>query len=203
MSPPAGYSPLFDPQWHYVEKVSLEAFTADDWATMNRQRSAYYAAEQGRHVLRLLSASAQDATFGYRVNNYRHCLQSATMAMRDGLDEETVVVALLHDVGFTACPTSHGDFAAALLRPYVSERHVWMLERHAIFQDVHAPTLPGVDPDARERWRGHPHFAWAEAFVAKYDQAACDPDYDEAPLETFVPMVRRIFARPPRRTVPD
>jgi len=196
MSAPAGRSPLLDPDWRYVEHLSLEAFGPDDWATLNRQRSDYQGRDQARQALRLLAASRDDATFGYMVNNYRHCLQSATRAMRDGQDEETIVVALLHDIGFVACPPSHGEFAAALLGPYVSERSHWMLQRHAIFQDVHAPHQPGVDPNARERWRGHPHFEWSAQFVARYDQAACDPAYDEAPLEAFEPMVRRVFSEP-------
>jgi predicted HD phosphohydrolase len=202
MATPAGYSSLLDPQWRYIEKVSLEDFSAADWATMNRQRADYQAAEQAGQILRMLAGSRDDATFGYMVNNYRHCLQSATMAMRDDHDEETVVVALLHDIGFIACPAAHGEFAAALLGGYVADRHYWMLQRHAIFQDIHSPNFPGVDVNARERWRGHPHFEWAAEFVAQYDQAACDPNYDEAPLEVFVPMVRRIFARTPRRRIP-
>jgi len=39
------------------------------------------------------------------VNNYRHSLQSAIMALRDGLSEEDVVVCLLHDIGFS--PPDH------------------------------------------------------------------------------------------------
>jgi predicted HD phosphohydrolase len=199
----ARYSPLLKPEWQHIEKVSLEDFTPTDWSTMNRQRAEYYAEEQAKQVLRLLADSRDDTTFGYMVNNYRHSVQSATMAMRDGRDEETIVVALLHDVGFIACPRSHGEFAAALLGSYVDDKHYWMLQRHAIFQDIHSPHFPGVDRHARERWRGHPHFEWAAEFVAKYDQAACDPRYDEAPLEIFEPMVRRVFARPPRTRVPD
>ena len=126
------------------------------------------------------------------------------MALRDGLDEEDVVVCLLHDIGFVVCPDTHGDFAASLLAPYVSERNHWMLQRHPVFQQLHAPHLPGCDRHARERWRGHPHFEWAATFVEKYDQAAADPDYDCAPLSVFEPMVYRLFARPPvRRPLPD
>ncbi len=191
-------SPLLRPDWHYVEKISLEDFTAADWAVMNRQRAVYQAEQQARQVLRMLVESRDDPTFGYMVNNYRHCLQSATMAMRDRHDEDTVVVALLHDIGFIACPKSHGEFAAALMGAYVEDRHYWMLQRHAIFQDLHAPTFPGVDPHARDRWRGHPHFEWAATFVAKYDQDATDPNYDCAPIEVFEPMVRRFFAKTPR-----
>lgn len=202
MNTPIGYSPLLDPSWGYIEKISQEDFTAIDWARMDRQRAEYYAKRQTIEVLRMLTAAIDDPSFGYMVNNYRHSLQSATMVMRDGHDEETIVVALLHDVGFTACPASHGEFAAALLRPYVHEKHTWMLERHAIFQDIHAPHRPGVDLNGRDRWRGHAHFEWAAEFVAKYDQDAVDPNYDCAPIAVFEPMVRRVLARTPKRFPP-
>lgn len=191
-------SPLLRPDWAYVEKVDLEDFRAADWALLNRQRGVYQAAEQARQVLRLLECAQHDPTFGYLVNNYRHSLQSATMALRDGLDEETVVVALLHDVGFTVCPDAHGEFSAALLGAYVSDRHWWMLRHHTIFQQVHLHEYPGLDPNERERWRGHPHFEWTATFVAKYDQNATDPDYECLPLAAFEPMVTRVFARTPR-----
>ncbi|MES2911864.1 MAG: phosphohydrolase [Pseudomonadota bacterium] len=198
-TPPASYSPLLQPDWVHVEKIALEDFTAADWATLNQQRDVYYRQEQAKQVLRMLAASEHDPSFGYMVNNYRHSLQSATMALRDGLDEEDVVVCLLHDIGFVACPATHGEFAAELLGGYVSDRNYWMLQRHAIFQNVHSPQLPGVNMNERERWRGHPHFEWAATFVEKYDQAACDPDYDCASLATFEPMVQRLFSKRPKR----
>ena len=196
MNEPKQYTVLADSGWCYIEKISLEDFSSEDWAHLERQRAAYLAQQQASQVLRLLGASERDPSFGYMVNNYRHSLQSATMALRDGRSEEDVVVALLHDVGFTICPMLHGDFAACLLGAYVSERNHWMLQHHATFQNLHAPNLPGVDPDERERWRGHPHFDWTAEFVARYDQAACDPNYRCEPLATFVPMVRGIFSRP-------
>lgn len=195
---PLASSPLKEPGWRYIDKPALDEFRAEDWAILNRQRGPYMAAEQARQALRALSESKDDTTFGYRINNYLHCLQSATMAMRDGRDEETVVVALFHDLGFITCPDTHGEFAAAFLGGYISEANRWMLRRHAIFQQVHVEGYPGLDRDARERWRGHPHFEWTAEFVAKYDQNAIQPDYDTAPIEVFEPMVRRLFARPPR-----
>ena len=192
-------SPLLRSDWQYVEATSIEAFRAADWEILDRQRTQYYAEEQARQVLRMLCASRDHTSFGYAVNNYRHCLQSATLAMRDGLGDEDVVVALLHDIGFVACPESHGEFAAALLGAYVSERNVWMLRHHAIFQDFHCPELARVEHNARDRWRGQPHFEWTARFVARYDATAIDPDYDSAPIEVFEPLVKRIFARAPRQ----
>ncbi len=196
-------SPLADSAWRYLDKIPLEELSREDWVLLEGQRAAYLARYQAEQVLRLLSAGEHDPCFGYQVNNYRHCLQSATMVLRDGLSEEDVVVALLHDVGFIACPMLHGDFAASLLGAYVSERNHWMLRHHATFQNLHSPHMPGVNQHERERWRGHPHFDWTAEFVARYDQTAADPNYPCEPLQTFVPMVERIFARKPvdRRSI--
>lgn len=192
-------SPLLRPDWAYIDKPALEDYRAADWARLNAQKRVYFPAQQASQALEMLSASKEAPSYGYQINNYLHCLQSATMVLRDGHDEETVVVALFHDIGFVVCPHSHGEFAAAMMAPYISERSRWMLERHAIFQQKHFHEYPGqVDPDERERWRGHPHFDWTAEFVEKYDQNAIRLDYDTASIEVFVPMVRRFFARPPR-----
>ena len=202
---PAGQrSRLAEPGWGYVEAGNLEDFTVGDWALMNGQRAPYLAAEQARQALQMLAVQKDAPSFGYQINNYEHCLQSATMAMRDDQDEETIVVSLFHDLGFVTCNDSHGAFAAELLRAFVSERCVWTLQRHMIFQAVHCPTFPGVDVDAREKWRSHPHFEWAAEWVRKYDIGTIVAEIENAPLSVFEPMVQRVFARPPRPSaLPD
>ena len=191
-------SPLARSTWQYVNKNSLDEFDAADWQLLDGQRAVYIATEQSRQVLNMLLASRDDPSFGYAVNNYRHCLQSATLVMEAGLDEETVVVALLHDIGFITCPDSHGEFAAALMGPYISDANHWMLRHHAVFQNHHVHGRADIDRDARERWRDHPHFDWTAQFVDKYDQGAIRADFVEAPIEEFEPMVKRLFARAPR-----
>ena len=112
--------------------------------------------------------------------------------------KKTIVVSLLHDIGFIACPASHGEFSAALLRPYVSERNAWMLEHHAIFQEYHCHENPNVpDRHRRERWRDHPHFEWTAEWVARFDQNTQAADYPSEPIEAFEPLVRQVFARTP------
>jgi predicted HD phosphohydrolase len=199
MSEKADLSPLLRPDWKHLEPDELEGFGAEDWALLESQRAPYLAEQQAVQALALLGASAGAPTFGYRINNYRHCLQSATLAERDGQDEETVVVALFHDLGFIVCPENHGAFAAALLGPHISEANEWMLRHHAVFQQVHIHDHPACDPDEREQWRGHPFFNWTARFVERYDQNAIRPDYDTAPLAHFEPLVRRLFQRWPRR----
>ena len=78
----------------------------------------------------------------------------------------------------------------------------WMVRRHAVFQALHCHDLPGTDPSGREQWRGHPHFEYAAEWVRKYDICSLDPNYENAPLEEFVPMVKRIFAREPNNLFP-
>ncbi len=200
----ADRSPLLEPGWRYVEAPRLDAFRRGDWELLARQRQVFDAGQQAAHALRLLEATAADPGFGYQVNNYRHSIQAATAAMQDGRDEEYVVVTLFHDVGFTICPNSHGAFAAAMLAPYVSDASRWILERHQIFQSHHCHDHPdeAVDPDGRDRWRGHEHFAATAEFVERYDITTIAAGLPEAPIAVFAPMVARILARPPRRILP-
>lgn len=191
-------SPLLRPDWHYLEPDSLEEFRAADWARLDSQRGPYLAEQQARQALEMLAASESAPTFGYQINNFQHCLQSATLAVADGCDEESVVVALFHDLGFIVTPERHGAFAAELLGPYIGPANEWMLRHHALFQQVHAREHPTVDRDARERWRGHPHFEWTARFVERYDQNAIQAALPILPLQAFEPLVFRLFARPPR-----
>lgn len=188
-----GYSPLGHSDWLYVETQSIENFTVSDWKTLEVQRDQYISQLKTQHLLRLLTVSAGDASFGYRVNMYQHALQSATMALRDGLSDEDVVVALFHDVGYITSYSNHGEFASALLGAHISERNHWMLKNHAVFQNYHAHHLPGIDRHEREMWRGHPHFDWTAEFVRVYDQATCDPHYLSEPIDTFIPIIDRLL----------
>jgi len=43
--------------------------------------------------------------------------------------------------------------------------------------------------------QAHPCYERAIEFCEKYDQSSFDPAYENLPLDAFVPMVRRIFAR--------
>jgi predicted HD phosphohydrolase len=195
-------SQLFDPASQYVGPSRLDEFTLADWNLLAAQRPPYQAALQASQALRLLAASKDDPSFGYHVNNYRHCVQAATLALADGRDDDYVAAALLHDIGFIACPTSHGRFAAQLLAPYVDERMVWIVERHADFQAHHYNEHPSADRRARERWRGHPYFEAAAEFVHRYDQCTVDAEAKEEALSTFEPILQRVFARPPRALPP-
>ncbi len=196
----AKITPLMTPGWSYVDKPSLDSFTAADWALLDRQREPYLAARRADQVLAMFATLRDQPSFGYAISMYRHGVQTATMMLQDGHDEETVVVGLLHDFAYDFCVETHGAAAAALIGPFASERNEFLLRTHQAFQSLHCATHPACDPNERDQWRGHPHFAWVAAFVARYDQVAINADGPEMPLEAFRPMVHRFFARPPRIT---
>lgn len=168
--------------------------TAEEYAVILAQGEATKQAHLADNLLNLLRAM-KGPKLGYAIDRYEHSLQSATRALRDGADEETVVCALLHDIGDTIAPDNHSQVAAAILRPYVSEKNYWILLHHGLFQGYYYYDKIGKDPNARERLRGHPYFDDCVQFCERWDQCAFDPDYENLPLEHFEPMVRRLFAR--------
>ncbi|MDH3419600.1 MAG: HD domain-containing protein [Gammaproteobacteria bacterium] len=189
---------LLRPDWRYVETFNMDDFRRDDWAVLNNQRDEYLRTELPRQVLGMLKASAHAPTFGYAINNFEHCLQTALLLYQDDYDEETIVAGLLHDLGFIVCPHDHGSFAASLLRPFLSEKNLWMLEHHEIFQRIHLHEYQESEDhefvNARERWRGHPYFDWTAKFVERYDIVAINPEIESPPLEFFEPMVYRVLS---------
>jgi predicted HD phosphohydrolase len=183
-----------------VERVSfirMKDGTAEDYRLIGR---TFAAAELplADEVLEQF-AKTDLVDIGMRVDRREHALQSATRAFRAGESEEMVVACLLHDIGDTLAPYNHPELAAAILRPYVSERVCWVVAHHGLFQTHYYNHHFGRDPNARDVYRGHPHYQACVDFCENYDQNCFDPAYDSMPLEAFEPMVRRLFARVPDR----
>lgn len=168
--------------------------TAEDWAIIG---GAFRGFANGLPDRILTHLKLLNGDFGgFAIDRLQHSLQTATRARRDGRGEDYVVMALLHDIGDTLGSYNHPEIAAAILRPFVSEELHWIADRHGAFQGYYFFHHLGLDRDAREAHRGHPHFEACAEFCEKYDQAAFDPAYDAAPLAFFEPMLRRVFARP-------
>ena len=170
--------------------------TAEDYALLGALEEQELRGFPDR-VLGWLS-TMDDEAGGYQVTRLEHSLQAATRAHRAGADEETVVCALLHDIGDYLAPANHSEVAAAMLRPYVSDRNYWVIKHHGVFQGVYYFQHTGADPDARDRWRDHPYYQDTVDFCADYDQVSFDPTYPSEPLSFFEPMVRRVLAEPRR-----
>ena len=134
---------------------------------------------------------------GYKVSRLEHSLQTASRALRDGASEEMIVASLLHDIGDELAPNNHSEFAAAILKPFVSEKTTWIIEKHGIFQMYYYAHHYNHNRDERKKYSDHPYFESCANFCEKWDQASFDPNYETIPLKDFEPMVRRIFGRDP------
>ena len=174
----------------------MERSTAEDWVAIGTCFGpfAQHLPDRILDHLRLLAGDHG----GFAVDRLTHSLQTATRAHRAGEDEEYVVCALLHDIGDTLGSFNHADIAAAIVRPFVSEQNLWMVEKHAIFQGYYFFHHIGLDRNMRDRFRGHPYFEATARFCEIYDSPAFDPAGETMPLDAFEPMVRRVFFAPKR-----
>ena len=138
----------------------------------------------------------QGDRLGYQIDRYDHSLQSATRAERDGADEETIVCALLHDIGDVLSPDNHSQVVAAILQPFISERNFWVLKHHGLFQGYYYFHHINKDRNIREKFKDHQFYQACVDFCFQWDQCSFDPNYDNLPLEHFEPMVRRVMSEP-------
>jgi predicted HD phosphohydrolase len=168
--------------------------TAEDYALLDRKFDEYnvHLADRLMEALDGLKGSIA----GYQVTRYEHSVQGATRAHRDGRDEEYIVATLLHDIGDELAPWTHGEMTAAIMKPFIRPELVWMVKYHGVFQLYYYAHHSGGDRNVRDRWKDSPHYDLTVEFCELYDQNCFDPDYDSLPIETFEPMVRRVFAEP-------
>ena len=130
----------------------------------------------------------------YQISRLEHCLQTATRAEADGADEETIVCALLHDIGDAIAPLNHSQVAAAMLRPYISDRNYWIIQHHGLFQGYYWMEYYDQDKNTRDMYKDHPFYQDCIDFCANWDQCSFDPSFESRPLTYFKPMLERLFA---------
>jgi predicted HD phosphohydrolase len=173
---------------------SMETSTEADWAIIREESAPFQRALPDRLIAHLKLLEGDYG--GFPVDRYTHSLQTATRALRDGRDDEYVVCALLHDIGDTLGPANHFDIAAAILKPFVSEENLWMVQHHGIFQGYYFFHHLGLDRNMRDRFQGHPHYERTAEFCALYDNPAFDPKAETLPIGEFDNALRNVFAKP-------
>ena len=148
---------------------------------------------------RLLKYLASQTTTleGYQITRLEHSLQAATRAYKNGESEEMVVATLLHDIGDDLAPMNHSQYAASIIRPYVSEKTYWIILHHGLFQTYYSAHHLGGDRNARDKFKDHKYYQDTVDFCEKYDQSSFDPNYKSMSLKEFEPMVKKIFDRKP------
>ena len=181
-----------------MKKVSFAEMkngTKDDYLLLDRHEKNF-ASKTADRILKFMSGLTETLE-GYQISRLEHSLQSATRAHKNGESEEMVVAALLHDIGDELAPMNHSEYAAAILKPYVSERTHWIVEKHGEFQMFYYAHHLGGDKNKRDKYKGHKYYQATIDFCEKYDQNSFDPNYKSLPLDFFKPMVKKIFSRKP------
>ena len=181
-----------------MKKVSFTEMkhgTKDDYLFLEKHENDFESRTADR-ILKFMS-NLNNTLEGYQVSRLEHSLQTATRALNDKVDDEMVVAALLHDIGDELAPLNHSEYAAAVLKPYVSEKTHWIVEKHGEFQMYYYAHHLGADRFKREKYKDHKYYQATVDFCEKYDQCSFDPNYKSMRLKDFEPMVRNIFSRKP------
>ena len=134
---------------------------------------------------------------GYQVTRLEHSLQTATRALNDKADEEMIVAALFHDIGDELAPLNHSEYAGTVLKPYVSEKTHWIIEKHGEFQMYYYAHHLGDNRNQRDKYKGHKYYKDTIDFCENWDQKSFDPNFKSMSLKEFEPFVKKIFSRKP------
>jgi len=182
-----------------VSFTEMEKGTKEDYLLLNKHEKKFIEGTADR-VIKFMSGLTKTLE-GYKINRLEHSLQTATRALNDKADEEMIVAALLHDIGDEIAPLNHSELAASVLKPFVSEKTRWIIEKHGLFQSYYYNHHYQEDRNLRDKYIGHQYYEATINFCHKWDQASFDPNYDTIPLEEFIPMVGRIFNRDPYKNL--
>ena len=178
-----------------VNFTEMKNGTKDEYLLLDEYEQDYIKGTADR-ILKFMKGLTQTLE-GYKITRLEHSLQTATRAYNDKADEEMIVAALVHDIGDELAPLNHSEYAAAVLKPYVSEKTHWIIQKHGEFQMYYYAHHLGADRFKREKYKDHKYYQDTINFYEKYDQCSFDPEYKSMSLEEFAPMVKRIFARKP------
>ena len=151
--------------------------------------------------------------FRYRFGPSMHLLQSARLAMKNGVSEKVVLACLLHDIAIAGFIRSdHGYWSAQLLEPYVDEEVAWGIRYHQalrFFPDESVGyrypelylKLFGADyvpePHIQDAYRYARDHKWymTSRLITVNDLYSFDPNV-KVDLDEFTDVVGRHFRQP-------
>jgi hypothetical protein len=201
-----------------VKAVLYESGGIDPAAPRSRPTEAERA---GRHFLmrpdprlqRMPDKPTLIDFFHYRFGPAAHLLQSARLALKDGLPEKTVLACLLHDLAvFGFIRSDHGYWGAQLIEPYVDEEVSWAVRAHQALRFYPDESVGYEYPEAYVRmfgadYRPDPYIdrdyqaarnhRWymSARLVTLYDFYAFDPSV-KVEIEEFTDIIGRNFHQP-------
>ena len=151
--------------------------------------------------------------FTYRFGPANHMMQSARLALKNGVSEKVVLACLVHDIAIAGfIRGDHGYWAAQLLEPYVDEEVSWAIRYHQAlrffpdesvgyrYPDMYV-TLFGpdykVEPYIARDYRYARDHKWymTARLICVNDLYSFDPTV-QVQLEEFTDIVGRNFKQP-------
>ena len=169
--------------------------TKEDYLLLNKHEKKYIEGTADR-LIKFMSGLSNTLE-GYQVTRLEHSLQTATRALNDKAEEEMIVAALFHDIGDELAPLNHSEYAGTVLKPYVSEKTHWIIEKHGEFQMYYYAHHLGDNRNNRDKYKGHKYYKDTVDFCKNWDQKSFDPNYKSLTLKDFEPYVKRIFSKTP------
>ena len=178
-----------------VKFTEMKYGTKDEYLLLDKHEQKYIE-ETADRILKFMSG-LNSTLKGYKITRLEHSLQTATRAFHDKADEEMIVAALLHDIGDELAPVNHSEYAASVLKPYVSEKTHWIIEKHGEFQMYYYAHHLDKNKNQRDKYKNHKYYDDTVYFCEKWDQMSFDPSFKSLKLKDFSPLVKKIFSRKP------
>tara|TARA_B100002052_G_scaffold192802_1_gene175771 strand:- start:81 stop:635 length:555 start_codon:yes stop_codon:yes gene_type:complete len=181
-----------------MEKVKFKQMkdgTKEEYLLLDKHEKKYIEGTAER-LIKFMSG-LNETLEGYQITRLEHSLQTATRALNDKADEEMIVAALLHDIGDELAPLNHSEYAAAVIKPYVSKKTHWIIEKHGEFQMYYYAHHLNGNRNQRDKYKGHIYYQDTVNFCENWDQKSFDPNFKSLSLKEFEPLVKRIFSRKP------
>ena len=178
-----------------VKFTQMKYGSKEDYLLLEKHEKKYIEGTADRLIKFMSSLNA--TLEGYQVSRLEHSLQTATRALNDKAEDEMIVASLLHDIGDELAPLNHSEYAAAVLKPYVSEKTHWIIEKHGEFQMYYYAHHLGGNKNQREKYKGHKYYQDTVNFCENWDQKSFDPNFKSLNLQSFEPLVKKIFSRKP------
>ena len=182
-----------------VKFTEMKNGSKEEYLLLDKYEQKYINGTADR-ILKFISGL--DSTLeGYKITRLEHSLQTATRALNDKASEEMIVAALLRDIGDELAPLNHAEYAATILKPYISKKTHWIIEKHGEFQMYYYAHHLGKDKNLRNKYKDHEYYKDTLFFCENWDQVSFDPNYQSLTLKDFEPMVKRIFSRKPYKNL--
>ena len=147
--------------------TKMENGTQAEWEHISQEHMPHIGDMPARIIAML--EQLEQLSLGFGTNQLHHALQTATMAKRDGADDETVLIALLHDMAKVVNVPNHGQICAEIIKPYVSDDAYNIIKTHQDFQGEHYYQYLGKPTNLRDQYKDESWYEKAVEFTDKWD----------------------------------